>query len=71
MEGVSPTQDVDDWAFDEQLSLSLQMQPRWTSAPASGTPPPGYELAREDSVGPDRVELWIKTRSIAEAQEAS
>jgi len=36
-----------------------------------GPPPPGYELAREDSVGPDRFELWIKTRSIAEAQEAS
>jgi len=36
-----------------------------------GLPPAGYELAREDRIGSDRVELWLKTRSTAETQEAS
>jgi SAM-dependent methyltransferase len=31
-----------------------------------GAPPPlGYEREREDAIGPDRVELWVKTRSIS------
>jgi SAM-dependent methyltransferase len=31
-----------------------------------GPPPLGYELVREEAIGTDRLELWIKTRAVAE-----
>lgn len=30
-----------------------------------GPPPAGYELVREEAIGTDRLELWIKTRAVA------
>jgi SAM-dependent methyltransferase len=34
-----------------------------------GAHPPGYELVRDDLIGTDRVELWIKTRTIKLEEE--